>query len=60
MSVMTEFKLTVSRTINTGNYENVKIEASSTVARSDESDTPEAMRGRLMDEVSALISSSRR
>ena len=60
MSVVSEIKLVVSRTINLGSYESVKIEGSVVVGRSDDADTPEVLRQSALDEVMSLIDDARR
>jgi len=55
MSVISELRLTVSRTLNLGNYENVKIEVGAVVGKDSDDDTPEKMRDRLLDEVGQLV-----
>lgn len=55
MSVISEIRLTVSRTINLGNYESTKIEATVIVGRNDDADTPEKMREEALVEIEALL-----
>lgn len=60
MAVVSEMRLTVSRTINLGNYESVKIEAGLSISReegdpSDIKSAAEDMREHLMEEVRTLL-----
>ncbi len=55
MSIVSEIRLTVTKTINCGNYENVKIEGGAVVGKNDDNDTPESMRVEALDEVLELI-----
>ena len=60
MSVVSEIKLIVSKTINLGNYESVKLEASVLVGRDSDTDTPEKMREQALDEITLLLEDARR
>ena len=53
--VVSEFKLTVTKTINLGNYENVKIEGAVTVGKDSDDDTADDIRNRALDEVRLLV-----
>lgn len=55
MSSVAEVGLSVTKTINLGNYESVKIEVSAKVTRDDDTDTPESMRKHLIDEVYEMM-----
>ena len=55
MSVLSELRLTVSRTINLGNYESTKLEATVIVGRNSDDDTPEKMRDQALDEVKLVL-----
>lgn len=57
--VVSEFKLTVTHTINLGNYESVKIEGGVTVGKDSDDDTADSMRNRALDEVAELIKQAR-
>lgn len=59
MAKVTEVRLSVTRTVNLGNYESVKIEAAIAVNREDDLyDTPESMREEAMREVRELLSAA--
>ncbi len=55
MSVVSEFRLTVTKTINLGNYENVKLEGTVIVGKNDDSDTPDSLRDQALEEVNLLL-----
>lgn len=61
MAVVSKMGLTVTRTVNLGNMEFIKIEAAIEMHREEitdargRGDTPEAMREDLMDEVRTLL-----
>lgn len=55
MAIVSELKLSVTRTINLGNYESVKIEGSAVVSKDSDDDTPQKLRKYLLDEVHALL-----
>jgi len=60
MSIVSEIRLTVSKTVNLGNYENVKIEATVVVGRDSDDDTPEKLRAQALDEVDAILAEARK
>jgi hypothetical protein len=51
MAIVDEVRLSVSKTINLGNYESIKIETSITLVKNKETDTAESMRIDAIDEV---------
>ena len=55
MGVVTEIKLSVTRTVNLGNYESVKLEGHAIVGKDNDDDTGETLRAQALDEVYALI-----
>ncbi len=58
MAIVNEVRLSVSRTINLGNYESTKIEAGVTLVREEGADTPEDMEERAIQEVSIFLESA--
>jgi hypothetical protein len=60
MSVVSEVKLTVTKTINLGNYESVKIEGGVVVGRDSDDDTPQGMRDRCLEEIAALLEEAKK
>lgn len=60
MIVVSEFRLTVTHTINLGNYNSVKIEGGVTVGKNADSDTADDMRNRALDEVALLVEQARK
>jgi hypothetical protein len=59
LSSVSEFRLKVTRRINLGNYEHVEIEASTLVSKDDDSDTPQKLRERAVDEVMDLLADAK-
>lgn len=55
MAAISELRLSVSRTVNLGNYESVKLEASALVSRNSDDDTPQKLRAQLLDEIAVLL-----
>ena len=55
MTTLTELKLAVTKTINLGDYNSVKVEASVVISRNDDLDTPAKMREEALVEISELI-----
>jgi hypothetical protein len=58
MSVVSEIRLTVTRSINLGNYENVKIEGTVVVGRDDDKDTAKSLREQALEEVGELLAAA--
>lgn len=59
MSVVSEIRLTVSKTINLGNYESVKIEGTVIVSKDNDLDTPESLMEQVLDQVKLLLNDAR-
>ncbi|MDE2426267.1 MAG: hypothetical protein KGO96_10225 [Elusimicrobia bacterium] len=55
MSVLSEVRLKVARRVNLGNYEHVELEATVTVGRNSDEDTPDKMRAEALDEIAAVL-----
>ncbi len=55
MTIVSEIRLTVSHTVNLGNYNSTKIEGTVVVGRSDESDTALKMRDEALVEMQQLL-----
>lgn len=60
MTVLSEVRLTVTRTINLGNYESVKLEATAVVGRDSDDDTPKKMRDQVLDEVAEVLAAAKK
>jgi hypothetical protein len=58
MATINEVRLSVSRTINLGNYESTKIEAGVTINRTDPADTPEDMEEQAIQEITVFLDSA--
>lgn len=58
MANINEVRLTLSRTINLGNYESTRIEAGVTINRSEDTDTPEDMEELAIQEVRLFLESA--
>jgi len=55
MAVISEIRLTVSKTVNCGNYESVKIEGTAVVGKDSDDDTGVSLRQQALDEVLDLL-----
>jgi hypothetical protein len=55
MSLLTDVRLKITRRVNIGNYEHVEFEASATVSRDCDDDTPEDLRNRVLEEVGLIL-----
>ena len=55
MSIVSEIRLTASRTINLGNYERTKVEGTVVVGRNDDLDTADKMREEALEELQLLL-----
>lgn len=60
VSVITEVRMSVAKTINLGNYNNVRIESTVTVGRTSDNDTPEKMRDQALDEIAAALNDAQK
>jgi hypothetical protein len=58
VAIINEVRLSVSRTVNLGNYESAKVEAGITIVREESSDTPEDMEETAIQEIRVFLGSA--